>query len=179
MRVTIRKLVFGFVLCAAPFFCMAVYAKDGVAVVNEDTRIPVMLRPNEHTRVLNDMRQYLRGLQEMFSALEVDDIAKVAATARALGSINIYNSKLMFPTKSAVRFRELSAHVHVDFESLADDMEKLKDSQDAAIATKDIMGQLSQTMKKCVSCHESYRLTNSPHSGSETMGDIQDQDKAP
>lgn len=178
MRVTICKLVSGLVLCTAPFFCVAVYAKDGVAVDNMDTRIPVMLRPNEHTRVLNDMRQYLRGLQEMFSALEVDDIAKVATTARVLGSINIYNARLMFPTQSAVRFRELSAKVHVDFESLAEDMEKLKDSQDASIATKDIMGRLSQIMKKCVACHESYRLTDSPHSGSEALNDIQEQSKA-
>lgn len=166
MSGTTRRLVLGFVLCTAVFTDTAVYALDGAAVVNEDTRIPVMLRPSERTRVLNDMRQYLSGLQQMFSALAEDDMAKVAATARALGSINIYQAHLMFPTQSAVRFRELSALVHENFESIAEDAEKFKDSQDA-INSKDILGRLSQTMKKCVACHESYLLSESPHSGSE------------
>ena len=166
MSGTVHKLVLGFVLSAAVFADTAAYALDGVAVVNEDRRIPVMLRPSERTRVLGDMRQYLSGLQEMFSALAQDDMAKVAATARALGSINIYQAHLMFPTQSAVRFRELSALVHEDFESIAEDAEKFKDSQ-GAINARDILGSLAQTMKKCVACHESYRLSDSPHSGTE------------
>lgn len=159
-------LVLGLVLCAAIFPGTAAYAQDTVAVINADTRIPVMLRPNERTRVLGDMRKYLSGLQEMFSALAEDDLAKVSTSARSLGSINIYETHLMFPTQSAVRFRELSAVVHENFESIADDAEKFKDSPDATF-TKDILGRLSQTMKKCVACHESYRLSDSPHSGAE------------
>lgn len=161
-----HKLMFGLVLCTAVFTDTAAYAQDAAAAVNEDARIAVMLRPSERTRVLNDMRHYLSGLQQMFSALAEDDMAKVAATARALGSINIYQAHLMFPTRSAVRFRELSAVVHENFESIAEDAEKFKDAPDAD-HTKDILGSLSQTMKKCVACHEAYRLHDSPHSGTE------------
>lgn len=160
-----RTLLLGLLLCTAMLADTAAYALDDIAVVNEDTRIPVMLRPSERTRVLGDMRQYLSGLQEMFSALAEDDMAKVSTTARALGSINIYQAHLMFPTQSAVRFRELSAVVHENFESIAEDAEKFKDSPDTS-HTQDILGSLAQTMKKCVACHESYRLTDSPHSGS-------------
>lgn len=163
MNGMIQKLVFAFVLCAAVSSNTVVYAEDGTPAVNLDTRIPVMLRPNERTRVLNDMRKYLTGMKEMFSALSQDDTEKVAITARALGKINIYEAKLMFPTKSAVRFRELSALVHEDFERLADRTEKLKDAKDG-LNVKETMGQLAETMKLCISCHENFRLMESAHS---------------
>lgn len=166
MNARTQKLGLGIVLCATVFAGTAVYAQDRAAVVNADTRIPVMLRPSERTRVLNDMRQYLKGLQEMFSALAQDDMARIATTARALGKINIYDAKRMFPTRSSVIFLELSTLVHQDFESLADDAEKLKGTKDA-LNIKGTMERLSQTMKKCVSCHETFLLTDSPHSGSE------------
>ncbi|OGS92005.1 MAG: hypothetical protein A2Z95_03825 [Gallionellales bacterium GWA2_60_18] len=166
MNTTIHKLVTGFVLCAAVFADTAVYAQEKTAVVNQDNRIPVMLRPSERTRVLGDMRQYLKGLQEMFSALAEDDMTRVAAAARTLGTINVYNARLMFPTRSAVTFRELSVMVHADFEGLAGDAEKLKDSRNGE-NTKGIMRRLSQTMLKCVACHDSYRLVDKAHSGSE------------
>lgn len=168
MNATIHKLVIAFVLFAAVFADAEVYAQDETMAANGDTRIPVMLRPNERTRVLADMRQYLKGLQEMFAALSEEDMAKAAASARSLGTINIYGTYLMFPTKSAVRFRELSSGVHADFEGIAEDTEKFKDSKNP-IETKEIMGRLSQTMKKCVACHESYRLTDSPHSGTKAL----------
>ncbi len=179
MRNDIRNLILGIVLGVAAFPVSIAYAEDDAALYGDD-RTPVMLRPKERTRVLNDMRQYLTGLQEMFAALEHDEIGKVAETAKKLGAINIYDPKLMFPSRSDVRFRELSNQVHVDFESLAEDMDKLKDRQDAAESTRDIMGRLSRTMRKCVACHESFRLTSSAHSGSEMLERMtQDPEKKP
>lgn len=122
----------------------------------EDARTPVVLRPAERTRVLNDMRQYLKGLQDIFSALAKDDMDTVAAKAREMGAINIYETYLMFPNRAGVKFRELSALVHEDFEAIADNAAK-KDA-------KAILWDLSQTMKRCTSCHESYRLTEMGHS---------------
>ena len=166
MSNTIRKLMLGLMLFSAGYAGTAVYAQNSVGVVNADTRIPVMLRPSDRTRVLNDMRQYLKGMQEIFSALAQDDMAKIASTARTLGKINIYDPRLMVPSKSSATFHELSTLVHRDFESLAEDAEKLSGTKTNP-NIRDTMERLSQTMKKCVACHETFRLTDKPHSGSE------------
>lgn len=126
------------------------------AVDEVDRRTPVVLRPWEKTQILNDMRQYLKGLQEIFAALAKDDMDTVSTKSREMGRINIYETYLMFPSRAGVKFRELSALVHEDFESVADNAAK-KDA-------RAILVDLSQTMKRCTSCHESYRLVEGAHS---------------
>lgn len=135
----------------------AVLAQDNEQSANAvDTRTPVVLRPWEKTLVLNDMREYLKGLQAIFAALAKDDMATVSAKAREMGKINIYETYLNFPNRAGVKFRELSSLVHEDFENIADNAAK-KD-------VKAVLFDLSQTMKRCTSCHESYRLTDMSHS---------------
>lgn len=123
------------------------------AGVEQDRRAPVVLRPNEKSAMLSDMREYLKGLQTIFAALSKDDMAVVATQAQALGAINVFNSHLMFPTVSGVRFRELAALVHEDFEEIAADA-KVKPS------VKTTLEKLSATMKRCVSCHETFYITD-------------------
>lgn len=151
----VQRLIVGTVLCGV-FASSAVLAQDEAAVL-QDRRAPVVLRPIEKTRILNDMREYLKGLQDILSALAREDMVAVEVRARALGTINIYETSLMFPTVSGVKFRELSALVHEEFDSIADDARKGKGS-------KIILAQLALTMKRCTSCHESFRLTEMSHS---------------
>ena len=125
-------------------------AQDGVEL---DRRAPVVLRPNEKAAMLSDMREYLKGLQVMLAALAKDDMSTVATQSEALGKINIFNSRLMFPTVSGVRFRELAASVHEDFEEIASDA---KANRNARITLE----KLSVTMRRCVSCHETFYITD-------------------
>lgn len=118
-----------------------------------DRRAPVVLRPNEKAAMLKDMREYLSGLQGIFAALAKEDMASVATRAQALGSINIFHSRLMFPTVSGVRFRELAALVHEDFEEIAADARTNQNP-------KTTLEKLSVTMKRCVSCHETFHITD-------------------
>lgn len=124
---------------------------------DEDRRTPVVLRPNEKAAMLGDMREYLKGLQQIFTALAKGDMTAVAARAQSLGTINIFQTYLMFPTSSGVRFRELSALVHEDFEDIAADATANR-SPNATLQ------KLSLTMKHCVSCHDSFRLLEKAHS---------------
>lgn len=155
MNGMMKRLIVGMVFCGV-LAGSAVLAQDNSAAL-EDRRAPVVLRPFEKTRILNDMREYLKGLQDIISALTREDMVAVEVRARALGTINIYETSLMFPTVSGVKFRELSALVHEEFDSIADDAKKGKGS-------KVILAQLALTMKRCTSCHESFRLTEMAHS---------------
>ena len=121
-----------------------------------DTRRGIVTRPNERSRILHNMRKYLVGLQVMSEALARDDMKAAAEAARSMGSVNLYEVKLMFANRAAVEFRDLAFEVHWDFDALAKDAEDKKDP-------KLMLGQLAAIMKKCAHCHDTYRLQDTAH----------------
>jgi hypothetical protein len=121
-----------------------------------DNRRGIMTRPNERTRILSSMRKYLIGLQAMSEALAREDMKTAAEAARSMGSINLYEVKLMFPNKAAIEFRELAFEVHRDFDVVARDTEEKKDP-------KLMLSQLATIMKKCAHCHDTYKLQDMAH----------------
>lgn len=145
------------VLLAALTASLPGYAQEA-APTFEDRRIPVVLRPDEKAAVLRDMRGYLQGLQEIFTALAKDDMDAVAVRAKALGTVNIFKTYLMFPTASGVMFRNLSAAVHDDFEQIAADAKANRNA-------KATLESLSTTMMICVTCHQTFRLSDMAHEG--------------
>jgi hypothetical protein len=146
----------GVVFCATLAAGMPGWAQERTTA-EEERRAPVVLRPNEKAAMLGDMRQYLTGLQIMFAALAKDDMDAVAEQAKALGKIKIFDTYLRFPTASGAMFRGLSTQVHEDFEEIAQDAKTNRN-------TKATLGKLATTMKRCISCHESFRLAESSHS---------------
>lgn len=121
-----------------------------------DTRRGIVTRPNERAHILNNMRKYLKGVQEMAQALARDDMPAAAQAARSMGSIDLYEVRLAFPSKPAVEFRDLASGVHSDFDRIAKDADEKKDP-------RLMLGQLAETMKKCVYCHDTYRLIDMAH----------------
>ena len=74
-------------IIASAVFCLSLAANSPAwsqqrSEVDEDRRTPVVLRPNEKTAMLGDMREYLKGLQEIFAALAKGDMTAVAARAQ-------------------------------------------------------------------------------------------------
>lgn len=167
MKAGVKRCLGGLALvCATAGVPQAMAQQDGGAAASPqvERRAPVVLRPAEKTALLADMREYLKGLQDIFAALASDDLATVARRSREMGLINVYETTLMFPTTSGVRFRELAAIVHDDFEGIADAAEQLqKAKKPNERKSKEILGMLATTMKRCVSCHETYRLTDMGH----------------
>lgn len=121
-----------------------------------DSRSPIVVRPNERTRILANMRKYLIGVQSMTAALASDDMPAAAAAARAMGGVNLYDLNLMFPTRASVEFHDLAFEVHRDFDGIASDAESKKDP-------KLMLRQLGATLKRCTHCHETYRLEDKAH----------------
>ena len=123
-----------------------------------DTRLGIVTRPNERAHILNNMRTYLSGLQQMADALARDDMKAAAQAARSMGSINLYEVRLAFPSKPAVEFRELAFSLQREFDRIAKDAEDRKDPRQT-------LGQVAGIMQKCVQCHATYRLMDMAHSG--------------
>lgn len=146
----ICSLLVATALAATPVLSLA----QGAAA--DDEREVVIVRPKERTRILGEMRKYLGGLQEINDALSKEEWTVVAATARTMGTIAIYDVISFMPRARTQRFREIGFSVHDDFDRIAADAEKLKDARHT-------LRQLSVTMKKCVLCHESYQLRDSAH----------------
>jgi len=121
-----------------------------------DTRTGITTRPNERTRILANMRKYLVGLQVMSEALARDDMTAAAQAARSMGSINLYEVRLLFANKAAIDFRNLAFEVHKDFDTVANDAESKRDP-------KLMLSQLAAIMKKCAHCHDTFRLQDTVH----------------
>ncbi len=151
-----RNLVTVVVVIAATLATTLPSLAQQPEAVRDDPRAPVMLRPNEKAAMLEDMREYLKGLQEIFVALAREDMNAVALRAESLGKIKIFHTYLTFPTVSGVRFRELASLVHEDFEEIATDAKANRNP-------KATLEKLATTMKRCVSCHESFRLNDKLH----------------
>lgn len=121
-----------------------------------DNRRSIVTRPNEKTHILSNMRKYLVGLQATVEALAREDMQAAGAAARLMGSVNLYDIKLMFPNKASIEFHDLAFEVHRDFDGIAKDAETKKDA-------KLMLTQMGTIMKKCTYCHETYRLQDTAH----------------
>lgn len=127
-------------------------ATSALAVAEEsDTRTVVQLSPAHRAVVLNEMRQFLSGLQQISAALSEDDMETVASVARSLGSPMTQHVPPDLKQALPEGFRKLGFSVHSDFDRIALDAESLGDG-------KHTLSQLGETLSKCVSCHGAYQI---------------------
>ena len=148
-----KNIVVSLVFCSAIAASFSGWSQVPSSPDTTERRAPVVLRPNEKTAMLSDMREYLKGVQAIISALAKDDMDTVSAVAESLGVINIVDRPLVFPTASGTRFRDLAAIVHMNFEELAIDAKTHRN-------TKATLERLSPLMKRCVTCHENYYISD-------------------
>lgn len=148
-----KNLVVGLVFCSAIAASFSSWSQVPPSPDSTERRAPVVLRPNEKTAMLSDMRDYLKGVQAIVAALAKDDLDTVSAVAESLGIINIVDRPLVFPNASGTRFRDLAALVHMNFEEMAIDAKTHR-------STKATLERLAPLMKRCVNCHETFYITD-------------------
>lgn len=124
----------------------------GAALAGDmDKRQVLKLSEQQRGLVLEEMRALLSGTQNILAALSKDDMAAVAQQARALGMSMAQKSEDHLKGSMPETFMQLGMSVHQDFDRIAADAEALKDSQHT-------LRQLSESMNKCVACHDSYQI---------------------
>lgn len=116
-----------------------------------DGRTAIALEPGERDFVLREMRGFVAGLQQLTAALARDDMKAAASAARNMGLHAAHGAPLAMVAKLPLQFKTLGFGVHREFDTLADDAERLGD-------TKHTLGQLAGTLEKCVACHDAYQF---------------------
>lgn len=120
-----------------------------------DTRVVLELSESERAMLLDEMRLFLAGVQEMTGALGKQDMATTAKAARSMGMKMAHEATPALRAKLPLEFRRLGSSVHRDFDQIAMDADSLMD-------VSHTLGQLSANLQKCVACHSMYQIRTSP-----------------
>lgn len=117
----------------------------------EDARIAIVLAPDERALMLHEMRDFVAGLQLISDGLSRDDMAAVAKAARAMGTSRAHDVPVAMMGKLPLEFKTLAVGVHRGFDTIALDAEQMG-------MPKHTLGQLSETLQRCVACHATYEV---------------------
>lgn len=123
-----------------------------------DGRTAIILESSERAVVLNEMRQFLAGIENILDAADRGDAEAIAKSARPLGMAAAHNVPAGLAAKLPLEFKTLGYSVHSDFDRLAMDADTMSDVRLS-------LRQLSNTMKKCVACHAAYQIAATPAPG--------------
>ena len=118
-----------------------------------DGRPAIILEPGERALLLREMRGFVVGLQRINDALSRGDMKDVAKASRELGGSRTHDVPAAMMGKLPLEFKTLALSVHSDFDTIA------MDAEWTGLSTR-TLGQLSEVLQKCTSCHERYRLTD-------------------
>ncbi len=133
-------------------FAVLLACVTAMATANEiDKRQTVHLTELQRDHVLTEMRALLSGSQKILQAALREDMIEIAHYARLLGTGMAHKGEDHLKAVLPKEFMQLGMSVHKAFDEIAADAELRKDP-------KHTLRQLSELMKKCVACHESYQI---------------------
>lgn len=120
-----------------------------------DQRVAIVLEPGERALMLSEMRAFVGGLQAIADALSREDMKGVAAVARDMGTARSHDVPLTLMAKLPLEFKSLAFGVHRGFDTIAVDAEGIGKPAHT-------LGQLSEVLQKCVACHATYEVKETP-----------------
>lgn len=138
-------------LFKAIFIIILGFASTAPNANEYDQRQVLPLTQAQQAHVLTEMRSLLTGIQGVVSALVTDDMDAVAKHARPLGMGMKQKPEKQLHSVLPKAFKMQGKSIHMTFDSIADDAEKMKDP-------KHTLKQVSEILQKCQGCHESYRI---------------------
>ncbi|SEN27273.1 hypothetical protein [Nitrosomonas marina] len=123
-----------------------------VAQANDsDKRQILEVNAMQRMHILEEMRALLSGTQQILYSLSEENMTAVAQHAQSLGTRMTHKAEGQLGGVLPGEFMQLGMSVHRDFDQIAMDAESLKNPRHT-------LGQLSETMKKCVACHATYQV---------------------
>jgi len=114
-------------------------------------RLEISLPAGERAVVLKEMRDLLAAVQAIVAAATRDDPVAIAAAARPLGMQAAQHVEVALEAKLPMDFLKRGRDLHQDFDRIADDAERRKDTRRSLVL-------LGETLNKCVACHAAYAL---------------------
>ena len=118
----------------------------------EDTRKAIWLSAVEREVLLIEMRNFLRGSQEVLENSVKEDMALVNRTAKPLGTKMLKNLPKEMTDKMPAGFYAMLKTLHYGFAEIADI------SKSPKAEPKIVLQKLANMQKLCVGCHATYQL---------------------
>ena len=118
----------------------------------EDTRKAIWLSAVEREVLLIEMRNFLRGSQEVLENSIKEDMALVNRTAKPLGTKMLKNLPKEMTDKMPPGFYAMLKTLHYGFAEIADI------SISPTAEPKVVLQKLANMQKLCVGCHATYQL---------------------
>lgn len=118
-------------------------------VANLDSRTPVPLTAMMATHQKQQMRDHLRAVEEITSALATSDFDAIAKSAARIGWSDQQAMMCKHMGAGAPGFAEVGEHFHKTADTIAE-AARQRDSAGVAAA-------LGATLQTCTGCHETYR----------------------
>jgi hypothetical protein len=117
-----------------------------------DTRKAVWLTADEREVVLIEMRNFLRGSQQVLEHSLNEDMKMVERTAKPLGLKMLKNLPKELKEDMPPSFFAMFKTLHYGFAEIADI------SKSPTANSKVVLQKLANMQKLCVSCHATYQL---------------------
>ncbi|MBY6239871.1 hypothetical protein [Methylosinus sp. Sm6] len=141
-------------------FCLTAFLAMGRAGAEDaDMRAPLALTASEKAFVLDQMRLFVKSLEQIVSGLATDDRAAVAEAAAARGGRR-FQAEGKMPETLAGRFPDrwtgFGRPMRAGFDELARRVTE-GESKNQSLA------RLGEIMRNCVGCHAAYRIVDAPN----------------
>ena len=122
-------------------------------VAAQDSREPTSRTPAERTFILGQMRLFLSSIQAISTGLAAGDMSLVVAEASARGRRGTPVSAIPpeMKAKETPAWGTMMSGARGGFDKMAE-------AAASGATSQQLIGQLGETMRTCVACHQSYRL---------------------
>lgn len=124
---------------------------QGSVMDGEDGRTVILLDAPERLHILGEMRGLLGHIQELITAISVDDMDKVIKISQTLVDDSGGATPTKIIAKMPIAFKKMSKNIHSDFQDL---LAESKEKRDSKLALK----QVSKLMQNCIACHATHSL---------------------
>lgn len=131
---------------------LAWFFLKGATMPGSDGRTEIALAPAERDQILSEMRQLLKGVQGIMTAVNEQNAKGVEAAARAVGMGMAVDVEPTIMMKLPLPFKQMGMSVHRDFDAIADGIAQ-------AEVGSHTLQRLSSIMKRCTTCHDLYRFS--------------------
>lgn len=146
-------VLWGITLLVGVFFFL-----KGNTLPGPDQRIAVVLNEGERDFVLSEMRGMLSHIQLVVDSLSKDDLETLSTIAGELGTADMSAMPPGMLAKVPISFKQMGMRVHQEFASLAE-------MPDEGASPQQMLGQVSNILSVCVSCHATYRFAIETNTG--------------
>jgi len=123
----------------------------GNTTAGSDGRIAIILQPAERDFVMQEMRGLLAATQEIMAAGSQNDTQRIVKAARGAGMAGAADVNPALMVKLPVGFKKLAMGMHGD-------MDEIAKAGDAGKSAPELLKMTSNTLTKCVACHEAWQI---------------------